>query len=230
MMRKYFFLFLAILLSLQNISAADFQEVNGNEMQIFEEHNRNSYNLFENNIQPATEKIYLKTSSGLAFASDIKYAPYPYIFKQDHYSIPYSLGIGIKFSKFLNIELYGDSRLTQDMKLSHNTDYVTYRLNTHGIGVFLSMDLMQSYDLVPYIGVGGGIYWNDWKVIEQTTKFADEADIPQKIILNYRLVIGTRYKINQNLSLFGEYIYRKIGDLKEEDLFSNDFCLGILVQ
>lgn len=228
MMRKYFFLFLAILLCLQNISAADFQEVNGNEMQIFEEHNRKSYNLFENNIQPSTEKIYLKTSAGLAFASDIKYAPY--IFKQHHYSIPYSLGIGIKFSKFLNIELCADSRLTQDMKLSHNTDYVTYRLNTYGTSIFLSMDLMQSYDLVPYIGAGGGIYWNDWKVMEQTAKFEDEADVLQKIILNYRFAIGARYKINQNLSLFAEYIYRKIGDLKEEDLFSNDFCVGMSVQ
>jgi opacity protein-like surface antigen len=227
-MLKYLLLLLLIFIHLQSTHASYFQEVDGDDMIIFEEHNSKSYNLFADNIQSTKDKIYLKFSSSLSFAQDIKYGQYS--FKQNGYPIPASIAIGIKFSKFLNLELYGESRINQDMKLIYNTDYVTYRLGTYGGGAFLSMDMLQSYDFVPYIGAGCGVYWNDWKITEQTTKFNSEADIEQKVILNYRFAIGARYKINQNLYIFGEYSYRKIGDLKEENLFSNDFILGMMLQ
>ena len=208
--------------------AGYFREVDGSDLPIFEEHNTRSYDLFRDHIQPPTDRIYLKIASGLSSAVDIK--DRSYVFKQQNYSIPANIAIGIKFSKLFNFELFGNSRMNHDMKVSFNTDYSTYRLNNYGAGILLSMDLMQSYDLVPYIGTGVGIYRHAWKIIEKTTAFNSEKDIDPAIILNHQVVMGARYKVNQNFYFFGEYVYRKIGDFKGEDAYAHDFSIGLMFQ
>jgi opacity protein-like surface antigen len=222
------FLVSCCLLASTSSYAAYFQEIDGSDLPIFEEHDPRSYDLFRNHIQPPTDKIYLKISSGLSSAVEIK--DRSYVFQQHNYSIPANIAIGIKFSKLFNFELFGNSRINHDMKVSFNTEYATYRFNSYGAGVLLSMDLIQSYDLIPYIGAGVGIYRNAWKVIEKTAAFSSEKDIDPKIILNHQVVIGARYKINQNFHFFAEYAYRKIGDLKEEDAYTNDFSIGLMFQ
>ena len=221
-------LFIVYLLLFTYDSFADyFPSVDGSNITVFEEHNPRSYDLFQDNLEPVTDKIYLKISSGLSYSSDIK--DKQYLFKQNAMHIPMNIAIGIKFSPLFNIELFGYTNINHDMKKLHNTDYLTYRFNTYAGGISLSMDLIQSYDVVPYIAVGGGVCRNDWRVIEKTNIFEDEKDILQKFLFNYHFAMGAKYKISQNFCLFVEYAYRKVGDLKEEEAFGNNFCLGFIM-